>query len=113
MASPGPAAAVPSFFRSSEMDYISLIVQGHVAHDAIEALGDLGAVQFTDLQPELTPFQRRYTKYIRRCDDMERLIRYFEDEMVKHAISPQVRDVAARCVCVAWPLLASPHVFLL
>lgn len=46
-----------SWFRSAEMQYVSLIVQGHVAHDALEAIGDLGAVSFVDLTPELTPFQ--------------------------------------------------------
>jgi hypothetical protein len=82
---------VTSWFRSAEMQYISLIVQGHVAHDTLEALGDLGAISFHDLNPDLTPFQRRFTKHIRRCDELERIIRYFEDEMGKYEVKPQVR----------------------
>jgi V-type H+-transporting ATPase subunit a len=90
------ATGVPttSWFRSAEMQYVSLIVQGHVAHDTLEALGDLNAISFHDLNPDLTPFQRRFTKHIRRCDELERLIRYFEDEMTKYDVKPQVRGVA-------------------
>lgn len=31
------------------------------------------------LNEDLTPFQRRYTKFIRRCDELERMLRHFED----------------------------------
>ena len=82
--------------------------QGHVAHDTLEALGDLGAISFHDLNPDLTPFQRRFTKHIRRCDELERIIRYFEDEMTKYEVKPQVCpdahavvDMVLKCVALA------------
>ena len=37
-------------------------------------------MQFTDLNPELTPFQRRYVAYVKRCDEIERKIRYLHAE---------------------------------
>lgn len=37
-------------------------------------------MQFTDLNPELTPFQRRYVAYVKRCDEIERKIRYLHGE---------------------------------
>mmetsp|Transcript_33638 Transcript_33638/g.37818 ORF Transcript_33638/g.37818 Transcript_33638/m.37818 type:complete len:116 (+) Transcript_33638:507-854(+) len=40
-------------------------------------LGKLGVIQFTDLNPELTPFQRRYVSYVKRCDELERKLRFF------------------------------------
>jgi V-type H+-transporting ATPase subunit a len=46
-------------------------------------------VQFTDLNPELTPFQRRYVAYIKRCDEIERKIRYINGEVVKLGVPVQ------------------------
>jgi len=43
-------------------------------------LGKLGVIQFTDLNPDLTPFQRRYVSYVKRCDELERKLRYFAHE---------------------------------
>jgi V-type H+-transporting ATPase subunit a len=83
------------------MQYVSLIVQGHVAHDTLEALGELGAISFADLNGELTPFQRRFTRHIRRCDEMERIVRYFEGEMAKYNVKPQVRGGTTLVVATA------------
>jgi V-type H+-transporting ATPase subunit a len=35
------------------------------------------------LNPELTPFQRRYVSYVKRCDELERKLRYFKLEIDK------------------------------
>lgn len=35
--------------------------------------------------------QRRHVRQVRRCDDSERLLRYFEEEMKKHNVVAQVR----------------------
>ncbi|KAF1792818.1 ATPase, V0 complex [Phytophthora cactorum] len=77
------------WLRSAEMEYISLIVNEDAAHDCVQKLGDLGVLEFTDLNPELTPFQRRYVNYVKRCDEMERKLRYFEVELAKFSISPK------------------------
>ncbi|KAF1313378.1 Vacuolar proton translocating atpase a subunit, partial [Globisporangium splendens] len=77
------------WMRSEEMEYISLIVNEDAAHDCVQKLGDLGVMEFTDLNPELTPFQRRYVSYIKRCDEMERKLRYFDSELAKFNITPK------------------------
>lgn len=35
------------------------------------------------LNPELTPFQRRYVSYVKRCDELERKLRFFAAEIEK------------------------------
>ncbi|KDO22771.1 hypothetical protein SPRG_12198 [Saprolegnia parasitica CBS 223.65] len=75
------------WLRSEEMEYISLIVNEDAAHDCVQKLGDLGVVEFTDLNPELTPFQRRYVSYVKRCDEMDRKLRFFAGEMAKLKIT--------------------------
>ncbi|KAJ0404793.1 hypothetical protein P43SY_003469 [Pythium insidiosum] len=77
------------WLRSEEMEYISLIVNEDAAHDCVQKLGGLGVMEFTDLNPELTPFQRRYVSYVKRCDEMERKLRYFEGELSKFNIAPK------------------------
>jgi V-type H+-transporting ATPase subunit a len=62
------------------MEYISLIVNEDAAHDTLADLGKLSAIQFTDLNPDLTPFQRRYVSFVRRCDELERKLRFFGNE---------------------------------
>jgi len=71
------------WFRSEHMQYISLILNEDAAHDCLTELGTLGAVQFTDLNPELTPFQRRFVTYVKRCDELERKLRFFANECDK------------------------------
>ena len=38
------------------------------------------------MNPELTPFQRRYVSYVKRCDELERKLRYFTNETTKFNI---------------------------
>jgi V-type H+-transporting ATPase subunit a len=35
------------------------------------------------LNPDLTPFQRRYVSYVKRCDELERKLRFFANEIEK------------------------------
>lgn len=71
------------WFRSEPMEYISIIVNEDAAHDCLSDLGKLGVIQFTDLNPDLTPFQRRYVSYVKRCDELERKLRFFANECDK------------------------------
>ena len=71
------------WFRSEPMEYISLIVNEDAAHDCLADLGRMGVIQFTDLNPDLTPFQRRYVSYVKRCDELERKLRFFHHEIDK------------------------------
>jgi V-type H+-transporting ATPase subunit a len=75
------------WFRSEPMEYVSLIVNEDAAHDCLGELGNLGVIQFTDLNPELTPFQRRYVSYVKRCDELERKLRFFNGECDKFKLA--------------------------
>jgi len=77
------------WFRSELMEYISIIVNEDAAHDCLADLGKLGVMQFTDLNPDLTPFQRRYVSYVKRCDELERKLRFFATECDKFELTLQ------------------------
>lgn len=78
-----------NWYRSEAMEYISLIVNEDAAHQCINDLGRLGVIQFTDLNPELTPFQRRYMTYIKRCDELERKLRFLKKEVDKFGLNTE------------------------
>lgn len=74
------------------MKYVSLIVSEDAAHSCVSSLGELGALQLTDLNPEQTPFQRRYVGYMKRCDELERKIRYIEKEVTAFGLEESDSD---------------------
>jgi V-type H+-transporting ATPase subunit a len=63
------------------------------AHECIREIGRLGCVQFTDLNEELTPFQRRYVSGVKRCDELERKVRFFNAEIDKFGL--EVRTIGS------------------
>ncbi|XP_056105257.1 V-type proton ATPase 116 kDa subunit a 1 [Rhinichthys klamathensis goyatoka] len=75
-----------SLFRSEEMCLVQLFFQTESAHNCINELGHLGLVQFKDLNPGVTAFQRHFVKEVKKCEEMERILRYLEKEMVKSNI---------------------------
>mmetsp|Transcript_25713 Transcript_25713/g.71847 ORF Transcript_25713/g.71847 Transcript_25713/m.71847 type:complete len:887 (+) Transcript_25713:113-2773(+) len=77
------------WFRSEPMEYISIIMNEDAAHDCLADLGKSGVLQFTDLNPDLTPFQRRYVSYVKRCDELERKLRFFSGEIDKFELDVQ------------------------
>mmetsp|Transcript_3122 Transcript_3122/g.4593 ORF Transcript_3122/g.4593 Transcript_3122/m.4593 type:complete len:883 (+) Transcript_3122:67-2715(+) len=74
------------WFRSEPMEYVSLIVNEDAAQDCLADLGNLGVIQFIDLNPDLTPFQRRFVSYVKRCDELERKLRFFAGEIDKFGL---------------------------
>jgi hypothetical protein len=78
-----------SWWRSESMTYVSIIFSEEASTSCIRELGVLGCIQFTDLNPELTPFQRRFVSYIKRCDEIERKLRYVNGEVKKMGVPIQ------------------------
>ncbi|XP_033099664.1 V-type proton ATPase 116 kDa subunit a-like isoform X2 [Anneissia japonica] len=70
-----------SLFRSEEMTLAQLFLQSEAAYACVAELGELGLVQFRDLNPEVNAFQRKFVNEVRRCDEMERKLRYIEKEV--------------------------------
>ncbi|XP_064617786.1 V-type proton ATPase 116 kDa subunit a 1-like [Liolophura sinensis] len=75
-----------SLFRSQEMALCQLFLQSEAAYACVSELGELGLVQFRDLNPNVSAFQRKFVAEVRRCEEMERKLRYVEREMKKDGI---------------------------
>ncbi|XP_031848174.1 V-type ATPase subunit a family protein Vha100-1 isoform X1 [Nomia melanderi] len=75
-----------SLFRSEEMTLCQLFLQSEAAYACVSELGELGLVQFRDLNPDVNAFQRKFVNEVRRCDEMERKLRYLEKEIKKDGI---------------------------
>lgn len=56
------------------------------AHDTVEKLGYVGKVQFKDLNKDKSAFQRTYANQVKRCDEMQRKLRFLLEEMGKAEI---------------------------
>uniref|UniRef100_A0AAY5EVP9 V-type proton ATPase subunit a n=1 Tax=Electrophorus electricus TaxID=8005 RepID=A0AAY5EVP9_ELEEL len=61
-------------FRSEEMCLAQLFLQSGSAYDCISELGEMGLAEFRDLNPNVSPFQRRFVSEIKRCEEMERIL---------------------------------------
>uniref|UniRef100_H2ZFW1 V-type proton ATPase subunit a n=1 Tax=Ciona savignyi TaxID=51511 RepID=H2ZFW1_CIOSA len=72
-----------SLFRSEEMCLAQLYLQSEAAFACVSELGELGLAQFRDLNPDVNAFQRKFVNEVRRCDDMERKLRFLEKEVKK------------------------------
>ncbi|KAK0552434.1 H(+)-transporting V0 sector ATPase subunit a [Tilletia horrida] len=81
------AVANESLFRSATMSLIQLYIPSEVCHSTVYELGQLGNIQFKDLNPDVTPFQRTFVADVRRLDELDRRIRYLYDNIHKHNIT--------------------------
>ena len=65
-------------------------IQPEAAYSSVSELGETGAVQFRDLNADVNAFQRKFVSEVRRCDEMQRKIRYVEAEVKKDGV--KVKD---------------------
>uniref|UniRef100_UPI00398E7209 V-type proton ATPase 116 kDa subunit a 4-like isoform X2 n=1 Tax=Pristiophorus japonicus TaxID=55135 RepID=UPI00398E7209 len=78
-----------SLFRSEEMCLTQLFLQVEAAYCCISELGELGFMQFRDLNASVNSFQRKFVNEVRRCEVMERILRFLETEMERDEIAVQ------------------------
>ncbi|KAF9239686.1 V-type ATPase, V0 complex, 116kDa subunit family [Melanogaster broomeanus] len=83
----------PSLFRSEQMSLVQLFIPTEVAHDTVAELGELGNVQFKDLNPTINPFQRSFVGEIRRFEDMARRVRFFASQIEKEPDAIPIRPL--------------------
>ncbi|CAL8472142.1 g11684 [Coccomyxa elongata] len=83
-------------FRSEEMQLMQLMMPAESAHDTIAALGEVGLLQFKDLNPDKSAFQRTFANQVKRCDDMARKLRFFTDQVDKSGLISGTRLGAER-----------------
>ncbi|XP_020488260.2 V-type proton ATPase 116 kDa subunit a isoform X2 [Labrus bergylta] len=76
-------------FRSEEMTLAQLFLQSEAAYCCVSELGEIGMVQFRDLNPDVNVFQRKFVNEVRRCEEMDRKLRFVEKE-IKKAHLPMV-----------------------
>ncbi|KAJ7947759.1 V-type proton ATPase subunit a [Quillaja saponaria] len=83
--------------RSEKMTFVQLIIPVESAHRAITYLGELGLLQFRDLNADKSPFQRTFVNQVKRCAEMSRKLRFFKDQINKAAVvsspSPALQPV--------------------
>uniref|UniRef100_A0A8C9WZT8 V-type proton ATPase subunit a n=1 Tax=Sander lucioperca TaxID=283035 RepID=A0A8C9WZT8_SANLU len=63
-----------SLLRGEEMCLAQLFLQSGSAYDCINELGELGLVEFRDLNPGVNAFQRKHVNEIKKCEEMERIL---------------------------------------
>ena len=84
------------WFRSSEMEYVQIICPQSVVFKCVQLLGEQGSFQFIDQYPNKTTVQRgsqhrlfaHAIKEIKRCDNMERILRYLNQQARKSQVMP-------------------------
>jgi len=67
----------------------------------VAELGELGLVQFIDLNPDVSAFQRQFVSEVKRCEEMERILRYVETEIVREKI--EVTEVREETIAAPAP----------
>ena len=76
-------------FRSEPMSRCQLILQSEAAYNCVSELGELGLVEFVDLNPEVSSFQRKFVSEVQRCEEMERKMRYVQRECIREDVPVQ------------------------
>uniref|UniRef100_A0A6Q2WZK7 V-type proton ATPase subunit a n=1 Tax=Esox lucius TaxID=8010 RepID=A0A6Q2WZK7_ESOLU len=82
-----------SLFRSEEMCLAQLFLQSGSAYDCITELGEIGLVEFRDLNPSVNLFQRKFVTEIKKCEEMERILGYLLREIKRADIPLPEGDV--------------------
>uniref|UniRef100_A0AAY4A7N6 V-type proton ATPase subunit a n=1 Tax=Denticeps clupeoides TaxID=299321 RepID=A0AAY4A7N6_9TELE len=78
-----------SLFRSEEMCLVQVFLQSGSAYNCVSELGELGLIEFRDLNPNVNAFQRKFVNEVRRCEEMEKTFVFLEQE-IKRSLSPAV-----------------------
>ncbi|KAL4399693.1 H(+)-transporting V0 sector ATPase subunit a [Malassezia pachydermatis] len=68
------------------MSLIQLYIPSESVHATVTELGELGNIQFKDLNPDVAPFQRTFVADIRRLDEMDRRVQFLQAQLEREAI---------------------------
>ncbi|XP_041653439.1 T cell immune regulator 1, ATPase H+ transporting V0 subunit a3b [Cheilinus undulatus] len=79
-----------SMFRSEEVCLVQLFLQSGSAYNCVSELGELGLVEFRDLNPNVNAFQRKFVSEVRRCEELEKTFTFLEQEIIR-SLSPPLK----------------------
>ena len=68
------------------------MIPAESAHGAIAALGEVGVLQFKDLNADKSAFQRTYANQVKRTDEMSRRLRFFHEQVTKAGLDIKPRS---------------------
>uniref|UniRef100_A0A8C8C893 V-type proton ATPase subunit a n=1 Tax=Oncorhynchus tshawytscha TaxID=74940 RepID=A0A8C8C893_ONCTS len=77
-----------SMFRSEEVCLVQLFLQSGSAFNCVSELGELGLVEFRDLNPNVNSFQRKFVGEVRRCQELEKTFTFLEQEINRSLLPP-------------------------
>ncbi|KAK1304614.1 Vacuolar proton ATPase a3 [Acorus calamus] len=87
----GGCCPTMDLMRSEPMHLVQLIIPIESAHRTVSYLGDLGLLQFKDLNADKSPFQRTYANQIKKCGEMARKLRFIKEQMGKADLLPSTK----------------------
>ncbi|ELV09493.1 V-type proton ATPase 116 kDa subunit a isoform 3 [Tupaia chinensis] len=70
-----------SMFRSEEVALVQLFLPTAAAYSCVSQLGELGIVEFRDLNASVSAFQRRFVVDVRRCEELEKTFTFLQEEV--------------------------------
>lgn len=75
-----------TFLRSDVMSLAQFYIPSEISKQTIGALGELGLVQFRDLNKDVNAFQRTFVSDIRHYDEVSRQIRFLKSQIEREDI---------------------------
>lgn len=75
-----------TFLRSDVMSLAQFYIPSEISKQTIGALGELGLVQFRDLNKDVNAFQRAFVADIRHYDEVSRQIRFLKTQIEREEV---------------------------
>ncbi|KAF7496223.1 V-type proton ATPase subunit [Sarcoptes scabiei] len=88
-----PRSIGSGVFRSEEMVLCQLFLQSNVAFETTCHLGELGILEFRDLNPKMNAYQRKYVDEVRHIGEVQRKLVYLNQQLINENIEIVKPDV--------------------
>ncbi|KAL6737505.1 hypothetical protein Aduo_011141 [Ancylostoma duodenale] len=92
------SSTMGSLYRSEPMKLCEMILVKDAAYDCVGELGKYGNVQFNDLNANKNIFQRTFVREVRRCEELERKLRFLERQVAECVPGIQLQPIDATTI---------------